>query len=79
MIEEAKRNEAGLEGRECSTCGKTERREIAPYAKLSTGAVIGVTGGSLVVATAGGFSMFWFVVKKKTFGDLVGVFKNSVK
>ena len=47
--------------------------EITPPAKkdgLSGGAIAGIVIGSVAVAGIGGFAIFWFVVKKKTFADL---------
>ena len=37
---------------------------------LSGGAIAGIVIGSVAVAAIGGFSIFWFAVKKKTFADL---------
>lgn len=47
--------------------------EITPPAKkdgLSGGAIAGIVVGSAAVAGIGGFAIFWFAVKKKTFADL---------
>ena len=47
--------------------------EITPPAKkdgLSGGQVAGIVIGSVAVAGIGGFAIFWFAVKKKTFADL---------
>ena len=47
--------------------------EITPPAKkdgLSGGAIAGIAIGSVAVAGLGGFAIFWFAVKKKTFADL---------
>ena len=43
---------------------------------LSGGAIAGIVGGSVVAAGLGGFSVFWFVVKKKSFADLIAIFKK---
>ena len=37
---------------------------------LSGGAIAGIVIGSVVVAGLGGFAIFWFVIKKKSFKDL---------
>ncbi|MDY3863394.1 MAG: hypothetical protein SOZ51_04750, partial [Eubacteriales bacterium] len=37
---------------------------------LSGGAVAGIVIGSVLVAGAGGFSIFWFAVQKKTVAEL---------
>ena len=47
--------------------------EITPPAKkdgLSGGQVAGIVIGSVLFAGIGGFAIFWFAVKKKTFADL---------
>ena len=47
--------------------------EITPPAKkdgLSGGQIAGIVIGSVAVAGIGGFAIFWFAVKKKTFADL---------
>ena len=47
--------------------------EITPPAKkdgLSGGQIAGIVVGSVAVAGIGGFAIFWFAVKKKTFADL---------
>ena len=48
--------------------------EITPPSKkdgLSGGAIAGIVIGSVAVAEIGGFAIFWFAVKKKTFADLI--------
>ncbi len=44
---------------------------------LSGGAIAGIVVGSVVVAGLSGFAVFWFVIKKKTFADLIAVFKKK--
>ena len=46
--------------------------EDAPAEKegLSGGAIAGIVIGTLLLAGIGGFAIFWFAVKKKTFADL---------
>jgi hypothetical protein len=44
---------------------------------LSGGAIAGIIIGSVVVAGLGGFAIFWFVIKKKSFSDLIAVFKRG--
>lgn len=53
--------------------------EDAPAAKkgLSGGAIAGIAVGSVAVAGVGGFSVFWFVIKKKKFADLIAIFKKK--
>ena len=48
--------------------------EITPPAKkdgLSGGAIAGIVIGSVAVAGIGGFAIFWFAVKKKTFAEKI--------
>ena len=55
--------------------------EDAPAATdgLSGGAIAGIVIGSVAVAGIGGFAIFWFAVKKKTFADLIAVIKGTLK
>ena len=76
--------------KDCSVCGKhfdkdgneiTDLRiaKIGTPAKkdgLSGGAIAGIVIGSVAVAGIGGFAIFWFVVKKKTFADLIAAVKG---
>ena len=53
--------------------------EITPPAKkkgLSGGAIAGIAVGSAAVAGLGGFSIFWFAIKKKSFADLIAAIKG---
>ena len=52
--------------------------EDAPVAKkgLPSGAIAGIVIGSAAVAGFGGFAIFWFAVKKKTFADLAAAIKG---
>lgn len=52
--------------------------EITPPAKkdgLSGGQIAGIVIGSVLLAGIGGFAIFWFAVKKKTFADLITAIK----
>ena len=52
----------------------------APEKKgLSGGAIAGIVTGSVAVAGLGGFSIFWFAVKKKSFADLIAAIKGTSK
>ena len=44
---------------------------------LGTGAIVGIVIGSVAVVGVGGFALFWFVIKKKSFADLIAVFKKK--
>ena len=53
--------------------------EITPPAKkkgLSGGQIAGIVIGSVAVAGLGGFAIFWFAVKKKSFADLIAAIKG---
>ena len=43
---------------------------------LSTGAIVGIAVGSVAVAGVGGFAIFWFIIKKKSFADLIAAIKK---
>ncbi len=43
---------------------------------LSAGGIAAISVGSTLAATCGGFSLFWFVIKKKKFSDLVAAFRK---
>jgi hypothetical protein len=55
----------------CDVCGAA-----VPKKGLSTGAIVGISAGSAAVAGTGGFSLFWFVIKKKKLSDLLLLFKK---
>ncbi len=46
---------------------------------LNGGAIAGIVVGSVAVAGIGGFAIFWFVVKKKSFADLIAAIKGLFK
>ncbi len=71
----------------CSRCEETDVKALHEYSDgicvcgkenggLSGGAIAGIVIGSTLIAAIGGFSLFWFVIKKKSFADLVSVFKK---
>ena len=47
-----------------------------PKDGLPAGAIVGIAVGSVAVVGVGGFALVWFVVKKKTWADLVAIFKK---
>ena len=52
--------------------------DVIPAKKgLSGGAIAGIVIGSVLLAGIGGFAIFWFAVKKKTFADLSVVLKKG--
>jgi len=44
---------------------------------LGAGAIIAIVIGSVLVVGIGGFAIFWFAIKKKSFSDLKTVFKKK--
>lgn len=46
---------------------------------LSGGAIAGIVVGSVAVAGIGGFAIFWFAIKKKSFADLIAAIKGIFK
>lgn len=84
--------EVGVDGekeRECSVCGFKENAPVEALGDeqpggeqpektgLSGGAIAGIAVGSVAVAGVGGFLVFWFVIKKKKFADLIVIFKKK--
>ena len=52
--------------------------EVKPSSKgLTGGQVAGIVIGTLLLAGIGGFAIFWFAVKKKTFADLGAILKKG--
>lgn len=45
---------------------------------LSGGQIAGIVIGTVLLAGIGGFAIFWFVVKKKSFADLISAIKETV-
>ena len=44
--------------------------------KLGAGAIVGIVIGSALAVGIGGFSLIWFVIKKNSLADLIGIFKK---
>ncbi len=55
----------------CDECGTA-----LPKGGLSAGAVAGIVAGAAVAAGICGFSLFWFVIKKKKLSDLIGLIRK---
>ena len=53
--------------------------EVTPTknATLPVGAIVGIAVGGTIVVGLGAFALVWFVFKKKTWADLVAVFKKK--
>ena len=54
----------------------TDTKPTTKKQGLSGGAIAGIVVGSVAVAGLGGFSVFWFVIKKKSFADLIAAIKG---
>jgi hypothetical protein len=39
--------------------------------------VVGIVIGSVAVVGVGGFALFWFVIKKKTWAEFLAIFKKK--
>ena len=79
VTEAATNQKDGMKERTCTACGASETEVIAKLGKITAGETVGIVVGSALVSGAGGFSVFWFAIKKKTFADLIGVFKSLKK
>ena len=44
---------------------------------LGAGAIVGIVIGSVAVVGIGGFALFWFVIKKKSWADFLAIFKKK--
>ena len=44
---------------------------------LGAGAIVGIVIGSVAVAGVGGFALFWFVIKKKTWAEFLAILKKK--
>ena len=78
ITKEATVDEEGIKTYECSVCGATKEEIVARLVKegLSGGAIAGIAVGSTAVVGTGGFSLFWVVIKKKKWADLIAIFKK---
>ena len=82
VVKDATENAEGLKEATC-VCGE---KIIQPIPKLeveekglSGGAIAGIAIASTFVAGLGGFSIFWFVIKKKRLADLIEGLTNLIK
>lgn len=57
--------------KKCDVCGFDMREGMPGWA------ITLIVIGSVLVVGVGGFAIFWFVIKKKKFSDLVAVFKKN--
>ena len=93
ITKEATVDEEGVKTYTCTVCGHSKDESIAKLPPqtdtppttdepnendgLSGGAIAGIVVGSTAVVGVGGFSLFWFVIKKKKFSDLIIIFKKK--
>ena len=77
VVREATRKVDGEKCRTCSVCNYTETITIAALGGLSAGAIVAIVIGSIVVAGAAGFGIYWFIIQKKTFEALLAVIAGS--
>ena len=61
------------------TIGEGEPGEESANNGLSDGAIAGITLSSVAVAEIGGFSIFWFAIRKKSLSDLIAAIKGIFK
>ena len=64
LKQEATRKAEGIEERTCTACGHAEQRSVA-FDGLSTLAIVIIIVAIVAVLGAGGFCVYWFVIKKK--------------
>lgn len=66
----------------CEYCGATITDSAPDVSddesdKLSGGAIVAIVVSSVVVVGCGGFSLFWFVIKKRSIVDLLTIFRKK--
>lgn len=57
--------EEGEEVRACTVCGVTESQVIPAKGGPSTGGIVAIVASAVAVLGGGGFSVWWFVLRKK--------------
>ena len=73
VTEEASRKNAGKKVHVCTVCNHEEIKAIAALGGIGAGAIVAIVVGSVVVAGAAGFAIYWFLIQKKTFADLLAL------
>ena len=69
---------AACDGSPAAPNGTLESKNgVTVEGTFADGAIAGIAVGSVAVAGVGGFSVFWFVIKKKKFADLIVIFKKK--
>ena len=83
VTEETEESDETEESEESDTSKETETAPSADTPPsdndggLNIGAIIGIVCGSVTVVGIGGFALVWFVIKKKSFADLIAIFKKK--
>ena len=60
-----------METRACTGCGLVETNTLDPIGGIGGGAIAAIVTGSAAVSGAGGFGIYWFLIQKKTFAQLL--------
>ena len=68
---EPTRKTEGQQTRTCTGCGLVETATIDALGGIGGGAIAGIVTGSVAVSGAGGFGIYWFLLQKKTFAQLL--------
>ena len=68
---EPTRKTEGKETRACTGCGLVETNTLDPIGGIGGGAIAAIVTGSAAVSGAGGFGIYWFLIQKKTFAQLL--------
>jgi hypothetical protein len=68
---EPTRKAEGQKTHTCANCGLVETKVIKALEGIGGGAIAGITVGSVAVAGAAGFGIYWFLLQKKTFAELL--------
>ena len=68
---EPTRKTEGQQTRTCTGCGLVETATIDALGGIGGGAIAAIVTGSAAVSGAGGFGIYWFLIQKKTFAQLL--------
>ena len=69
----------GVKERECSVCGYKESAAIEVLAGWPLWLILSVSIGGGVAVLIGGFALYWFVLKKRSFAQLIGRSPEQLK
>jgi hypothetical protein len=68
---EPTRKAEGQQTRTCTGCGLVETATIDALGGIGGGAIAAISTGSVALSGAGGFGIYWFLIQKKTFAQLL--------